>query len=174
MMKVLRILMAALVMVTFQNCGNDKAGNREFAKEPDETVNRGTADEPTPVKMIDYMTGTWTLNKVMRGDEDVSDENGMGQGQKLELRLDGRYLRFSDRNKIDSGRYRVNEQQKSLYLESEVRSVPEEWNVVRMEDGVISMEIRNASAHGESITYLYQREGEREKENIDLVGDENE
>ena len=167
--------MAALLVMIFQNCridNNDRT--QDFAKEPDETVNRGSSDEQTPVKMFDYITGTWTMNKVLRGSENVTSESGLGKAHRIEFTREGRYIRYSDMNQVDSGGYRVNEQQKSLYLDSESPGEPEEWNVSFMEDGLMSMEIRNASSHGENITYLYKREGERKKEDVELVGEENE
>jgi hypothetical protein len=170
-----KFLMVALLLVIFQSCRNgDRDHTEDFSKEPDETVNKGSSDEPTPLKVFDYITGTWTLNNVVRGSENILSESATGEGQKIVFTREGRYIRYSKNAQVDSGGYTVNEHLKTVYLDSESPGEPEAWDVSFMEDGMMSMEIRNGSKHAESMTYLYKRKGEREKENVELIGDENE
>lgn len=136
----------------------DKSNNRSGGK-PKNTDKRVNTDRKTPVKIIEYIPGTWAIEQVKRGKEDVTSTDTLAQNQTLEFNREGRYLSYSGQEKIDSGAYRLNEQQAILYLESETNDKPSEWNVWFDPSGTMTLRMRDGSKHGESFTYIYRRQG---------------
>ncbi|MBT1705905.1 hypothetical protein [Chryseosolibacter indicus] len=139
--------------------GNTDKSNNRTAGKPKNTDNRVNTDKKTPVKIIEYIPGTWTIEQVLRGKEDVTATDTLAQNQRLEFNREGRYLSYSGQEKIDSGSYRLNEQQAVLYLESEANDRPSEWNVWFDPAGTMTLKMRSGSVHGESFKYIYRRDG---------------
>jgi hypothetical protein len=74
----------------------------------------------------------------------------------MEFTREGKYMAYSGREKIDSGLYRLNEQQSKLYLESQANGNPIEWNVTFRKN---EMTLQNAqtSQMAEKLKYIYSR-----------------
>lgn len=113
--------------------------------------------QETPVKIIQYIPGSWTLDQVMRSGKDISQSDTVAQAQMLEFNREGRYTSYSGSEKIDSGAYRLNEDHAILYMSSETDDKTQEWNVWFTEDGTMTLKVRDGEAHGERFSYIYRR-----------------
>lgn len=166
----LRLLICACLFVSIgvnaqdkneKDRGNtDYTNNRSSAEDKQNDVEVNTEHE-TPVKIIEYIPGTWTLEQVMRGQKDVSEQDGGAQNERIKFNSEGRYMSYSGNEMLDSGAYRINEQHAILYLQSETGEQVNEWNVSFGEDGSMKMTLRDgASMHGERFMYVYKRASE--------------
>jgi hypothetical protein len=134
----------------------DYTNNRTKGK-PNPESNVNTAKQ-TPVKIIEYIPGTWVINQVLKGKEDVTDTDTLAPNEMIEFNREGRYTSFSGKEKIDSGAYRINEDHAVLYLASEGdNEKPTEWNVWFGKDGTMTMRPKDTSNKEESFTYVYRR-----------------
>ena len=113
--------------------------------------------QETPVKIIEFIPGTWTLEEVMRGKTDISGNDTVAQHQTLEFNREGRYMSYSDGEKIDSGAYRLNEDHAILYLSSETDEKTQEWSVWFDAEGTMTLKHHDATPHSEKFTYVYRR-----------------
>jgi hypothetical protein len=140
---------------TFAQDDNDYSDNRgKKSKELNKAVN---SNKQTPVKIIEYIVGRWQVENVYKGDKDISETDTLANDQRtMEFNRDGKYFLFSGKEQIDSGLYRLNEQQSKLYLESHGNGKPVEWNVTFRKN---EMTLRNeqTSAKAEKIKYVYSR-----------------
>ena len=122
----------------------------------------------TPAKIIDKIVGAWKIQKITSGKEEVA--KNPTSGQWIEFRSDGTYLNHS--TSIDSGSYRVNENQSIVYLESVVNKNSSknttkqitEWTIAFADDGMI-MQRRSTGKreHVDQMNYFYTKIGEEQK-----------
>ncbi|MEP6736259.1 MAG: hypothetical protein ABJA70_12110 [Chryseolinea sp.] len=75
-------------------------------------------EKASPNKNIQRILGTWKIQKILSGKTEVA--KNPTSGQWIEFRSDGRYVNKTVA--MDSGSYRLNENQNVLYLESQVNS----------------------------------------------------
>jgi hypothetical protein len=149
-MKKLMVVLSLLVIcsvISLQGVAQEK-------KELDKAIN---SNKKTPVKIIEYIVGTWQIENVYKGDKEVSETDTLADEQRtMEFNRDGKYFLFSGTEQIDSGLYRLNEQQSKLYLESQGNGNPIEWNVTFRKN---EMTLRNVqtSAKAEKLKYIYSR-----------------
>jgi len=117
--------------------------------------------QSTPVKIIEYIPGTWAIQSVYRGKEDVTETDTLAQIETIEFNREGRYISFSGTEKIDSGAYRVNEEHGILYMASVNHDdQPLEWNVRFSKDGLMTIQSRNGGDKKlENINFVYRRTG---------------
>jgi hypothetical protein len=111
----------------------------------------------TPVKIIEYIVGKWEVDRVYNGDRDVTAANEAQAGKSIEFNSEGRYSSYSDRQKIDSGAYRLNEAHGILYLESETGKPISQWNISFTKSGVMTLQPRESTPNAESFKYVYTR-----------------
>jgi hypothetical protein len=117
-----------------------------------------------PDKIIDKIVGAWKIQKISAGNEDVA--KNPTSGQWIEFRSDGTYL--NQATSLDSGQYRVKEDQATIYLESVVNKDPAkkttnqvtEWSVAFENDGLI-MQRRSTGKreHVDRMKYYYTKVG---------------
>jgi hypothetical protein len=137
--------------------GNTDYTNNRTAGKPKPEKNVNTAKQ-TPVKIIEYIPGTWVIEHVYRGKEEVSKTDTLAPNESFEFNREGRYTSFSGNEKIDSGAYRINEEHAILYLASEGdNEKPAEWDVWFGKDGTMTMKSRNTPNKGEDFSYVYKR-----------------
>jgi hypothetical protein len=148
-------LCLALSVNTFAQDGDSNAESRgKRSKELDKAIN---SNKKTPVKIIEYIVGTWQVENVYKGDKDVSSTDTLATEQRtLEFNREGKYFAFSGTEKIDSGLYRLNEQQSRLYLESHANGNPVEWNVMFKKNEMTLQNVQT-SAKAEKLKYIYSR-----------------
>ena len=124
-MKINFFLSAVLGILTLYACGTD---NRESNTETDagESVN---TEQETPVKMIEELVGEWQLDGSQGGNAQAN-----AGSQRLIFTEEARYIAYSGNQKVDSGAFRMNEQLRNLYLESEANEQPREYEVELQQD----------------------------------------
>jgi hypothetical protein len=116
--------------------------------------------EETPVKIIEYLPGTWVIQSVYRGKENVTTTDTLAAIETIEFNREGRYMSYSGTEKLDSGAYRLNEQHGILYMASENNDdKPVEWAVSFTKDGTMTISMKNGSKQLENINYVYRRSG---------------
>lgn len=135
------------------------AGCQERSNTATETSATGrTGDESTntenetPVKLKEYLTGDWTLDAAASGNGDNTAP------QRITFTTEATYRRYTGKQqRSDSGLFRVNEQHKILYLESQQNGSPEEWQVTMNGDDQMTLALRNANEQGRSNSFSYRR-----------------
>ena len=126
------------------------------AQQQDKHIN---TEEKTPVKVIEYIPGTWVIEDVYRGDKNVTSTDTLAGVETIEFNREGRYVSYAGSEKIDSGAYRVNEQHSLLYLASEGDNEKStSWKVSFYENGNMTMKVRDTGSKEENISYVYRKE----------------
>ena len=151
-MKINFFLSAVLGILTLYACGTD---NRESSTETDagEAVN---TEQETPVKMIEQLVGEWQLDGSQGGNSPQAN-NGT---QRLVFTEEARYIAYSGNQKVDSGAFRMNEQLRNLYLESEANEQPREYEVELQQD-VMTLKARQTTQGGQAAqSFTYRRIGQ--------------
>ena len=116
-----------------------------------------------PDKNIEKIVGTWKIQKILSGKTEVA--KNPTSGQWIEFRTDGKYVNKA--TALDSGSYRLNENQSILYLESganttsgkdEAKKVVE-WNIA-FEGETLTMQqqkVKGKKSHADVMKYVYTR-----------------
>lgn len=113
--------------------------------------------QQTPVKIIQYIPGSWTIEQVLRGKEDITGTDTLARNQRIEFNREGRYMSYTGTEMIDSGAYRINENTSRLYLQSDVEDSESEWNVWFSPKGMMTIQLINGNKHAENFRYVYRR-----------------
>lgn len=157
------LLIIALFFLSLPVLSQDKRGNTDYTNNRSGGQTKGAPQvntkQSTPVKIIEFLPGTWTIEQVFRGKNELTENDTTSQDQMLVFNSEGRYMSYSGSERIDSGAYRVNEDHAILYLSSETDDKTHEWNVAFSEDGTMTMDIRDGVTHGERYRYVYRRSG---------------
>ena len=132
----------------------DYTNNRGRNKAKRQIVN---TDKQTPVKIIEYIPGTWKFEAVYKGKKDITATDTLAQIQSLEFDREGRFVSYSTNEKIDSGAYRINEQHAVLYLTNEDDKRTDEWYVRFGKDNTMTLTMKDV--HGGLFKYVYRRDG---------------
>lgn len=133
----------------------DYTNNRSKGKSKDNnTVN---TKQKTPVKIIEYLPGVWTIESVLKGKKDVTGTDTLAQNQIIEFSREAKYVSYNGNEKIDSGMYRINEDHGILYLSSQTTEKPSEWRVFFDPSGTMTLKRRDVSPQEESFSYVYRR-----------------
>lgn len=129
-----------------QQKGNDK-------KSRDNAIN---TNKKTPVQILDILPGSWKIQQVFKGDKEITQTNILGVSDMIDFDREGRYVRYSGNEKIDSGAYRVNEDHGLLYLESVNDGPPSEWKV-SFNKTKMTLRKRDDTEQVESFKYVYSK-----------------
>lgn len=113
--------------------------------------------QETPVKIIKYIPGTWMIDQVLKGKEDITETDTLAKNQTYEFNSEGRYVSYTGSEKIDSGAYRVNEDHGRLYLASAIGGTPTEWNVWFDQSGMMTLQEKNGNTNSDIFRYIYRR-----------------
>ena len=129
---------------------------------------RAQDSKQTPDKIVDKIVGAWKIQKITSGKEEVA--KNPTSGQWIEFRSDGTYLNHS--TSIDSGSYRINENQSIVYFESVVNKDPSkkstnmitEWSIAFTDEGM-TMQRRSTGKldHADRMNYFYTKVGNEQK-----------
>jgi hypothetical protein len=120
----------------------------------------------SPDKIIDKIVGTWKIQSILSGKNEVA--KNPTSGQWIEFRSDGKYVHQT--TMPDSGSYRIDENRSILFLESSVqagssKNSPKkinEWNLA-FKDGTMTMRRNNnpnpkdKKQHKDNMSYVYVR-----------------
>jgi hypothetical protein len=132
----------------------------DVLSQEDKTNSEVNTQQETPVKIIEYIPGTWVIQSVYRGKENVTATDTLAAIETIEFNREGRYMSYSGTEKLDSGAYRLNEQHGILYMASENNDdKPVEWKVSFAKDGTMTISMQNGSKQLENINYVYRRSG---------------
>lgn len=134
----------------------------------DYTNNRGKTDrkqdqnaintrKKTPVKIIEYIVGTWQTDAIFKGKKEITGTDTVGSDRTIEFDREGRYVVYNRSEKADNGSYRLNENHSILYLESEAGQTPQEWKISLDENGLMTLQSTGTHQHAESFRYVYSR-----------------
>ena len=127
-MKTILFLSGALTLLALHGCQTD---NRERAESDQREV---PAKQETPAKMIEQLVGEW--EQASAGEAGNSRASGESQ-RTLTFTEEARYIVREGNRKTDSGAYRMNEQLRNLYLESESNEDPREYEIQLNRDTLI-------------------------------------
>lgn len=143
---------AGLLILALYGCQSD---NRETAADNQPQSN---TKQPTPNKMLETLIGEWQL-------ESGGDNQQGNRYERLRLTSEARYIAYSGGQKVDSGAYRMNEQLRNLYLESEAGGEPREYEV-ELQGDMLKLRPRQnqgqAAQADASSTYRRIEEGTRQ------------
>lgn len=147
-MKTNLLLPVLLAVLTLYSCDVKKT------VETDEQKDEVNTKKETPIKMIESLVGEWEL-------ENPSNTSQPGsQNDRLIFTEEARYIVESGNQKIDSGAYRMNEQLRNLYLESETNEPPREYEF-EVHENTMTLKPKNPQngAQGKA-SYTYRRIGQ--------------
>jgi hypothetical protein len=135
---------------------NDYTNNRK-----NKNTGAPAKQEPTE-KIIERIVGTWEVDRIYKGNKDISNTDTVGSNQTLVFDTELKYVSYSENEKIDSGKYRLNENHSILYLESASGGEPHEWRVGFTGNGMTLQPIGN-SPHAANFKYFYNKTGAARK-----------
>jgi hypothetical protein len=124
-MRTILFLYVALILLALQSCQMD---NREAAQK--ENKQRPPVTHETPKKMIEELVGEWQQAGTGNDTRDTANHT-------LTFTEEARYIVREGGQKTDSGAYRMNEQLRNLYLESEATKNPREFEIHLTRDTLI-------------------------------------
>lgn len=153
-----------LLSITTSSIAQDKRGDTDYTnnrsgnkKNTEQQVN---TKQETPTKFIEYLPGVWTVEQVLRGNEDITGTDTLTRDERIEFNREGRFVRHAGNEQVDSGAYRLSEQHALLYLESEGREEKNsEYNIWFDSDGKMVLQPRNTNNHAEQFKFVYRRSG---------------
>jgi hypothetical protein len=152
------LLFALILLLTLES-------RAQTRKEPQkENLKKAVnTNRQTPKKMIERLVGEWAIAGIYDGKNDVTKNQG-GSGQNLTFTDEARFILRSGTQKIDSGAFRMNEQLRNIYLESEGTKKVHEWDVTFRSDSLILTRAQGADK-ADNLKYIYirQRESSRQK-----------
>ena len=121
-----------------------------------------------PDKVIDKIVGAWKIQKILSGNKEIA--KNPTSGQWIEFKSDGTYVNHA--TSLDSGAYRINENQSIVYLESSVNADPAknptnqvtEWSLSFANENLI-MQRRSTGKgeHADKMKYFYVRVGQEQR-----------
>lgn len=124
------------------------------AKEKNKDV---PVNNSTPTKNIEKVVGTWEASGIFNGAKDITDTDTVGLNRTFEFTRENKFLSYSDREQIDSGTFKLNEVQNTLYLESAGGNEVAEYKV-RFDDNTMTLQpTQSADANAQRFRYVYTR-----------------
>ena len=144
-MKTTLFFLGALTLLTLQSCQTD---NRETDSSDNQDA---STEQKTPVKMIEYLVGEWQMDSISGGSVNAARTN-----QTLTFTEEARYIVHTGNQKIDSGAFRMNEQLRNLYLESETNENPIEYEI-DLKGDTLTLSPTQDTPQGKNIKYIYRK-----------------
>lgn len=151
---VLKFIFSLAVLLTLHTACETKKSTETTNEEANDNSEVNTKQE-TPTKMIESLVGEWQVDRILNGEQNVTNDQG-GANQTLTFTNEARYIRRSGNQKVDSGAYRMNEQLNNLYLESETNEQAEEWEV-DFESGTMTLTRTADGNTNRNLQYIYRR-----------------
>lgn len=140
----LNFFILLVAVMALQSCNSD---NRNTGEVNNEEVN---TEQPTPVKMAEFLVGTWKLESVKGGSANETPD------QTLTFTAESRYIVQSNNEKIDSGTFQTGEHSNRLFLQSEKTENLNEWEM-KVEEGRMTLKRSQADTQQGSAEYVYKR-----------------
>jgi hypothetical protein len=126
--------------------------------------NKSNPDIPvnneTPTKNIEKIVGVWEATGIFKGTKDITETDTVGLNRSFEFTRENKYMSYSDQEQIDSGAFKLNEVQNSIYLESAGGNEVAEYKV-RFDNNTMTLQpAQSADAHAQRFKYVYTRKRE--------------
>jgi hypothetical protein len=155
MFKKMHIVLVAFVLGAF----TQNAMAQENQKEGKEYSNKEKADVPTnnetPTKNIEKVVGVWEVTGIFKGTKDITNTDTVGLNRSFEFTRENKYLGYSDNEQIDSGAFKLNEVQNSIYLESAGGAEVTEYKI-RFDGNTMTLQ-PSGDADAQRFRYVYTR-----------------
>ena len=145
-MKINLLSTLILALLTLQACQQDGRPSSET------DTARVNTEKESPTKLIEILVGEWQRDA--SGATSQTDGRG-NQGERMVFTEEARYIQYSGGQKIDSGAYRMNEQLRNLYLESEANGQPREFEI-DLQQNRMTLKPKSANQGGDQ-TQTYRR-----------------
>jgi hypothetical protein len=157
MLKKINILLFAFVLGAF----SQNAIAQEDRKEGKEYSNKAKSDVPanneTPTKNIEKVVGVWDVTGIFKGTKDITNTDTVGLNRSFEFTRENKFISYSENEQIDSGTFKLNEVQNSIYLESAGGSEVAEYKI-RFDGNTMTLQpAESADAHAQRFRYVYTR-----------------
>lgn len=120
-MKINLLFILIFALLTLQGCQQD---GRQSSETDTARVN---TEKATPTKLIEILVGEWERDA--SGATPSQTDGRENQSERMVFTQEARYIQYSGGQKLDSGAYRMNEQLRNLYLESEANGQPREFEI---------------------------------------------
>jgi hypothetical protein len=157
----MKILGIAGLLIFFSGC---LLAQDTEVKKQQEKKNEIPAQQPTLIKHIQRIVGTWELTAVYDGNKDITGNDTVGsEDQQIEFTRDAKYKRYTSGEEIDSGVFTMNENHSLVYLESKTGGETTSW-VVDLNDQNNMMTMQSAqstAAHGKRFKFTYRKKAEQ-------------
>jgi len=85
----------------------------------------------------DQLVGTWLMDKVYEYDKDVTEKHNPNNDRWIEFKSDGTFISDGQPFGYNKGRWRVENEQSILYLDSDVDDDDSEWKISFNDDKTI-------------------------------------
>jgi hypothetical protein len=114
----------------------------------------------TPTKNIEKIVGVWEATGIFNGTKDITETDTVGLNRSFEFTRENKYISYSDNEQIDSGAFKLNEVQNSIYLESAGGNEVAEYKV-RFDNNTMTLQpSQSADANAQRFKYVYTRKRE--------------
>jgi hypothetical protein len=132
-----------------ENEKDNKYSNKEKTDIP--------VNNETPTKNIEKVVGVWEASGIFKGTKDITDTDTVGLNRSFEFTRDNKYMSYSDNEQIDSGAFKLNEVQNTLYLESAGGNETAEYKI-RFDNNTMTLQpAQSADANTQQFKYVYTR-----------------
>ena len=114
-----------------------------------------SSEGKTAQKLLDAVVGTWKLGTHSTTGKEIESQQAH-IGETLEFTREAKFISRNSKQTLDSGYYRMNENQKKLYLESVKAHTPVEWNI-RLKNNTLTL-FKDGDEGKKNLQYIYLRE----------------
>jgi hypothetical protein len=137
---------------------------QENQKENKRYTNKDKTDIPvnneTPTKNIEKVVGVWEVSGIFKGTKDITNTDTVGLNRSFEFTRENKYISYSDSEQIDSGAFKLNEVQNTIYLESAGGNEVAEYKI-RFDNNTMTLQpTQSADAHAQRFKYVYTKKRE--------------
>mgnify|MGYP003575669013 CR=1 FL=1 len=133
---------------------NDYSNNRKKEKSNE---NANNTKQETPVKVIEFIIGTWDIAAVYKNNKNITNEDTLVGLSQIRFNGENQYTAYHEGQEVDSGTFRLNENHSILYLESRDGSEPQSWDVSFENNTMTLQPGQTANAFDRSFRYVYTR-----------------
>lgn len=147
-MRIILFSLATVALLTLQSCQSDQRGDTSTDQTGQEDKPEVNTERESPTKMIEQLVGEWESSS--------GGQQGQEDAQRIRFTSEARYILYEGNQKVDSGAYRMNEQLRNLYLESEINAETKEFEVV-LSNNQLTMTPRVTTGQGEDKQHIYRR-----------------
>lgn len=147
-MRTILFSLATVALLTLQSCQSDQRGDTSTDQTEKEDKPEANTERESPTKMIEQLVGEW--------ESTTGGQQGQEDAKRIRFTSEARYILYEGNQKIDSGAYRMNEQLRNLYLESEIDAKTKEFEV-GLSNNQLTMKPRETTGQAGDKQEIYRR-----------------